>query len=394
MSRHPALYQWNAIVGKRFSHLSKPMAACLALWSLGMIIARSCSLTAIAWVWVPILGGKFYTIRERLRDLYREGPAKAGDQRTQLELSTCWAPWLAWVIEGWHGKQLALALDATTLGQKFTVLAISVLYRGCAVPVAWKILPATEKHAWKPEWIALLQPFQKRVPADWEVIVLADRGLYAKWLFDTIVGLHWHPLLRINSQGKYRPAGWHHWQSLQDVVKKNGSRWQGRATVFKTPAKQVEATLLACWEEEYADPWLVLTDLPPEAANVCWYGLRAWIEQGFKRIKRGGWQWQYTRMDDPTRAERLWLAVAVATWWLLSVGGESDEKIPSATMDTVPHTHGRRCRRWRLIAIFHRGWTQIIAALINHSPLPLGEGWPEPWPQMLPPETVPKNLQL
>src|SRR5258708_1587405 len=48
MSRLPGLYQWNAVVGKRFVHLSKPMAACLALWSLGMIVARSRSLTALA----------------------------------------------------------------------------------------------------------------------------------------------------------------------------------------------------------------------------------------------------------------------------------------------------------------------------------------------------------
>ena len=78
MSRLPGLYQWNNIVGKRFPHLSKPMAACLALWSLGMIVAGSCSLTAVAWAWKPILKQKFYTLRERLRDLYREAPAKAG----------------------------------------------------------------------------------------------------------------------------------------------------------------------------------------------------------------------------------------------------------------------------------------------------------------------------
>ena len=42
-------------------------------------------------------------------------------------------------------KLLAIALDATTLGQRFVVLAVSVVYRGCAVPVAWKILQATEK---------------------------------------------------------------------------------------------------------------------------------------------------------------------------------------------------------------------------------------------------------
>ena len=146
MSRLPGLYQWNHVVAKRFPHLSKPMAACLALWSLGMIVARSCSLTAVAWAWVPIVKEKFSTLRERLRDLYREAPAKAGRQRRELDLDTCWAPWLAWVVEGWHGKQLAIALDATTLGQRFTVLAVSVLYRGCAVPVAWKVLRATEAH--------------------------------------------------------------------------------------------------------------------------------------------------------------------------------------------------------------------------------------------------------
>jgi hypothetical protein len=81
-----------------------------------MIVARSCSLTAAAWAW---------------------------------------APWLNWVLEGWHSKQLALALVATTLGDRFTDLAISVLYRGCAVPMAWIILKANERHAWSPEWKTL-----------------------------------------------------------------------------------------------------------------------------------------------------------------------------------------------------------------------------------------------
>lgn len=274
MSRLPGLYQWNDIVAKRFSHLSKPMAACLALWSLGMIVARSCSLTAVAWAWAPILNQKFYSLRERLRDLYREAPAKAGGQRCELDLAACWAPWLAWVIEGWRGQQLALALDATTLGQRFTVLAISVLYRGCAVPVAWKIVKATEKHAWEPEWKTLLSHFRQVVPADWKVIVLTDRGLYAQWLFEAITALGWRPLMRINHhQGKFRPQGWHHWMDLKELVTRPGQRWQGRGTAFKNTAGRLECTLLACWGEGYADPWLVVTDLPPEAAEVCWYGL-------------------------------------------------------------------------------------------------------------------------
>ncbi len=145
MSRLPGLYQWNDIVAKRFSHMSKPMAAGLALWSLGMIVARSCSLTAVAWALVPLVQEKFYTLRERLRDLYREAPGQGRHPAAcQLDRDTCWAPWLAWVVEGWRGQQRALAWEATTLGPRFTVLAVSVRYRGGAVPVAWKVLKATE----------------------------------------------------------------------------------------------------------------------------------------------------------------------------------------------------------------------------------------------------------
>ena len=305
-------------------------------------------------------------------------------------------------MEGWHGQQLALALDATTLGQRFTVLAISVLYRGCAVPVAWRILKADQEHPWKPEWETLLSHFQKVVPADWKVIVLTDRGLYAKWLFQAITKLGWHPLMRINLTGKFRPEGWHHWRNLKDVVGQIDQQWQGRGTAFRTASARLECTLLARWDEGYEDPWLVVTDLPPGGKSVvCWYGLRAWIEQGFKRIKSGGWQWQYTRMDDPARAERLWLAVAVATWWLLSVGGEADAKILPETMEPAPRTHGRYRPASRLIAIFRRGSTQIMAALLHRQKIPLGKGIPEPWPETIPPlkltsikQSKTKNLQL
>jgi len=83
-------------------------------------------------------------------------------------------------IGGLAGAKLAIAMDAASLGSRFVVLAISVVYRGCAVPVAWKVLKAEEKHAWKPEWQALLKQFQGLLPEGWSVIVLADRGLYAK----------------------------------------------------------------------------------------------------------------------------------------------------------------------------------------------------------------------
>jgi hypothetical protein len=61
----------------RFPSLSKPQALGLALWSFGMVIARSCSLTAVADVLASFMGQSYNTLRERLRDTYREAGAKA-----------------------------------------------------------------------------------------------------------------------------------------------------------------------------------------------------------------------------------------------------------------------------------------------------------------------------
>jgi len=203
---------------------------------------------------------------------------------------------------------------------------------------------------------------------------------YAKGLFEGLQGLGWHPLLRVNAKGTFRPAGWVHRYPLTHWTPAVGRRWQGRGTAFAGKKTRLDCTLLAYWGEGHQDPWLILTDLPPDAADACWYGLRAWIEQGFKKIKGGGWQWQYTRMTDPARAERLWLAIAIATWWLLAVGGEAEAALPTATLPAVPGSPRQQGRRWRWVGIFRHGWSLIVAALFNHQPLPLGHGCPEPWP--------------
>jgi hypothetical protein len=385
MSCQRAVYQWTEVVTTHMPHLSKPQAVVLALWSLGMVLARSCALSAVSAFLAAGLERKANTVRQQLREFCYEAKAKRGSPRQEVHVESCFAPVLAWVLSWWEGRQLALAVDATTLGQRFVVLVVSVLYRGCAIPVAWTVLPATEKHAWRREWLRMLRQVRAVVPRRFFVIVLADRGLYARWLFQRIVRLGWHPLLRINTGGTFRPAAHARYQPLRGLVPQPGTQWVGRGTAFQGPRRRLNCTLLARWEEGYTDPWLLLTDLAPSAGEACWYGLRAWIEQGFKITKRGGWQWHRTRMSDPQRAARLWLAVAVATLWLLSVGGAAEATIPEGTLlplpaDGLPVSRPRRATQLRLVSVFRQGWMTILVALFNQRRLPLGRFIPEPWP--------------
>ena len=399
MSCHPRVTEWTTIIQTSLPHLTKPQATVLALWSLGMVLARSGALTAVSAFLATWLGRQEPAVRQQWREFCSEATAKRGTTRCALAVEPCFVPLLAWVVDQWEGTQLALALDATTLGTRFTVLVLSVVYRGCAIPVAWTVLAATAKHAWRREWLRMLRQVRRAVPRSWTVIVLADRGLYARWLLRRITRLGWHPFLRINTGGTFRPTGQVRGVPLKTLVPEPGTTWQGTGIAFTGRHRQLHCTLLACWEAGYTDPWLILTDLPPEASTAWWYGVRAWIEQGFKITKRAGWQWQRTHMTKPERAARLWLAVAVATWWLLSVGGEAEETIPASTVPDVtalvPQPPRTRCAtRLRRVRVFRRGWNLILVALLDQAPLPRGRFVPEPWPTVPMPEEETPSLPV
>ena len=110
MFRHNGFNTWADTVAKHFPQLSKPQAFGLALWSFGMTIAKACTLSAVTDSLSAMFGVSYNTVRERLRDTYREADAKSGDKRAELDLKVCWAPWLAWVIKDWSTKQIAIAL--------------------------------------------------------------------------------------------------------------------------------------------------------------------------------------------------------------------------------------------------------------------------------------------
>lgn len=79
-----------------------------------MVLARSCALTAVSAFLAEGLRQKENTMRQRLREWGDEAQAKRGKKRQVICVETCLAPLLAWVLSGWMGTHLALALDATT----------------------------------------------------------------------------------------------------------------------------------------------------------------------------------------------------------------------------------------------------------------------------------------
>lgn len=175
MKLNKHLKDWKQIVSQRFPSLSLPQISGLASWSFGMVMTQSSSLTRVSTLIARVNQEKENTARQRLKEWYKEGEAKAkqGNKRVSLEVAKCFAPLLKWVLDllPEETQELPIALDATSNKQNFTVLSINVLYRGSGIPVAWKIVKGTEKGSWKPYWIELLSSLKGIVPSDWKVIV-------------------------------------------------------------------------------------------------------------------------------------------------------------------------------------------------------------------------------
>jgi hypothetical protein len=408
--RRRALARWIVLLRQHFPTLSKPQALGLALWSIGIVLARSASLHAVVLalaIWLPF---QRLNLRKRLQEWYLEAAAKkghgtggTGQHRRDWDPHAVAADLLPWILEGWPSRQLVVALDPTNFGDRFTVLNISVLYRGCAVPVLWTVVEGGQPEAWEPHWERMLQGLAERVPAGWQVLVLTDRGLYSPRLFRCLQGLHWHPFLRIRAQGFYRPLGGRKWLALEKLQPPIGQTQACRAEVFKNEDGRLDCTLLAYHGEGYAEPWLIVTALPVEVAQASWYGLRGWIEQGYKRVKGEGWNLPRTRITTCARLERLWLAVALATLWVLEVGGEAevDEQARRGEASAgkrvgvdTPDVPDLECQEAaepaaapepaagaasRIWSVFGLGW-QVLRNALAVGVLLLGSWHPEPWP--------------
>ncbi len=387
--------QWTQSVSSHLPHLSRPQAAVLALWSLGVVLSRSCGLSQVSSLLALLLDQPEETMRQRLREWYYPAQHKAGKKRRALEVESCFAPLLQWVLAWWpeEHQELALALDATTLGQRFTVLCVSVLVQGCAIPVAWKVLAYNQKGSWQPYWQSLLGQLDGVIPAQWKVLVLADRGLYAPWLYGQIVDQGWHPYLRINLGAKVCVKGTERWEWIRTFLPARGQQWAARVACFADPQTRLqECTLLICHEPGYEEPWVMVTDLPVQQVHGAWYRLRAWIEGGFKDYKRGHWGWHHTKMLDPERAERLWLAVAVSTLWMVGVGSQAEVSRKAPHLEQLPPTHvarqtagsGSKGPRGRELSCLTRGRLCVLAAVWRGEAWPQAAFWPEPWPTHFP----------
>jgi Transposase DDE domain len=327
-------------------------------------------------------------VRQYLREWLKDGAEKAAPCTTQVAVDLCFVPLMRWVLTLWRGSELALAVDVTNHFDRLHVLCISVVYRGCAIPVAWHIMPGGTKGAWMPHLCRMLHTLAEAIPSSLSVLVLMDAGLRSPRLWEAATSHGWHPLQRHEQHLSFRPAGYHSFHRADTLVSRPGEAWVGTGVAFKTRKARRPATLVVVWEKDHAAPWVLLTDLAAQDVGLLWYGLRFWIECGFRIIKGMGWQWQKSRRTDGERVARHWLVMAVASCWTVAAGTRVEEAESRGRLPDRLHAPaaGKRpavdpMRRTRPVSIFRLGLNALRDQCAR------ARLWrclwlaPEPWPE-------------
>jgi len=329
----------------------------LALWTYAATLTEHIGSTTCAAFLAQLLGEPENTLRQRLREFYRPAAIKRGPARAELDVRLAFGPLLAWALRLLRPPELVLALDPTLCRDRLAVLTVALVAHGCAIPVAWTAVRANEPGAWMPYWRPLLAALAAVVPQRTRVVVVADRGLQSTGLFAEIVALGWHPMIRLTRVGMWRERGAPEWTALAALPLQPGEHYVMRGHLFCT--RPHACTLVAVWRVGCDAPWLLMTDLAPGQCERAFYGLRCWIEQGFRCLKSGGLRCERMRISEASRAERVWLVLAVSLLWTHAVGAAPERA------ETV--VEGVR----RTLSAHRRGWIRLLAGVLRGGALQL-----------------------
>ena len=209
-------------------------------------------------------------------------------------------------------------MDETSLQEYLKVKVVAVAYLGKGLPLAWRCYQPGREPLGQVELI--VSPLRWLAPViepGRAALVAADRGIgNSPRLLQASEGLGWHYLVRVTKRvhpvlesGEEREMG--------SPVAREGESWAGEVRAIKK-AGWLGCRALVCWGPGHQEPWLLLTNYPQ--ARPQWYGTWMWEELAFKGLKSNGWQWQRSRLRQPARAERLWLVMALAYLWVVSLG--------------------------------------------------------------------------
>jgi hypothetical protein len=309
MENTPYLYDTLlGVLGQHSKGLDLRHRKTLAWMMVGLIHSKTISLGA----WVPFVISR----AQYAQSIVRRFSRWLDNNRIQVE--PLYGPLIQKALVGWVGKRVYVALDTSMLWNTYCLIRLSVIYRGRAVPLGWRVLKHGSATVSLEMYTELLDEAKTRLPFASEVVFLADRGFADTQLMSQLRQLGWHFRIRIKSNFWIHPS---HLAAFQvgeiELQPGHMSCWQGVWMTDKRFGPVHLAVARPCGSDEY---WYVISDEAADLKTLEAYGLRFDIEENFLDDKSNGFQLESSLIRSAQALERLCLVLAITTLYLVSVG--------------------------------------------------------------------------
>jgi hypothetical protein len=345
MKSTPRLY--DTLIGMLGQHKhwrDKRHFQTLAWIVVGLLESGLISLTA----WAPFVEGRALFAQSIVRRFRR------WLDNERIPVHEYYAPLIREALSDWGKQVLYLALDTSQLWGRFCIIRLSLIYRGRAVPLVWRVIAHGSSSVAFETYRLLLEQAQVLIPPGCQVVFLADRGFADTELMAYLRdSLHWHWRIRIKSSFLvYRPG--QRRIKISSISLKRGQAHFWHA-VYITADQFGPVHLALAKPHGLQEEWLIVSDQPTDVTTFDEYGLRFEIEESFLDDKSNGFQLESSLIRSAEALSRLCLALAFATLFLVCQGTAVVESGQRRWVD--PHW-------FRGSSYFKIGWRWVQRALV------------------------------
>jgi hypothetical protein len=216
-------------------------------------------------------------------------------------------------------ETLVLVMDGSVVGRGCVALMLHGLYKGRALPLAWRVRHGPKGHFPEDLHIALVALVRACLPEGTQVVFLGDGEFDGTTLQETL-----------NEAG-----GCYVCRTAQSTVA-TGDGETFRLDTLGACSKpgtlialqEVKITrdaygpvmVLSCWAKGYQEPLYLVSNMDAAEGACCYYQKRFRIETFFSDQKSRGFHIHKSHISDPQRLSRLFIAACLAYIWIVYLG--------------------------------------------------------------------------
>jgi Transposase DDE domain len=258
-------------------------------------------------------------------------------------------------------QTMVLVMDGSSVGRGCTALMIHVVYKGRALPLAWRVRQAPKGHFPEDLHIALVELIREVIPEGAHVVFLGDGEFDGTKLQDTLTKAGWSYVCRTAMS---TVATWEGETFRLDTL--GACLKPGRLIELKEVQVTREAygpvMALSCWAKGYQEPLYLLSNMA-HAEDACrWYEKRFRIETFFSDQKSRGFHIHKSHMSDVQRLSRLLIAACLAYIWIVYLGAVCE----ASSWRPIIHRR-KRCD----LSLFQLGLRFLDYLLNEEMPIPV-----------------------